>query len=243
MLQGKVAVITGSARGIGSAIVGQFVANRAAVFACIRKMTPELNAHFEKLREQYHAEIFPIILDVSDKESIKTAVKEIFQVRKTLDILVNNAGITTAALFPMTSENQFRNIFDTNFFGPVLLTQYLLKRFVSGGSIINISSSAALEANAGLSAYASSKSALLTWSRCLARELGERNIRVNVVAPGVTGTDILKDLSQDSIQKRIAANALKRMGQPAEIAQVVLYLASDKSSYVTGQVFRVDGGM
>lgn len=242
MFRGKTVVITGCSRGIGAATVRSFAAQGADIFACVRKVCPESDL-FSKLAEEFDVNIMPVIADLADSDSVKSAAKEILKRKCPIDVLVNNAGITHASLFEMTPESVFRSLFEVNFFGPVLFTQYLLKRIPAGGSIVNISSSSVFEANRGLSAYAGSKSALLTWSRCLARELGEREIRVNVVAPGVTKTDILKNLDENELREKVLGNALKRIGNPEDIASTVLFLASDRSKYITGQVFHVDGGL
>lgn len=243
MLRGKTAVITGCSRGIGASVLQCFAEHGADIIACVRKISPEIQDEIYRLSAKYNVHITPVLLDLADMISVKNAAKEILRLKCPIDILVNNAGITNAVLFEMSTENVFRSLFDVNFFGPIFFSQYILKRIPTGGSIVNVSSSAVFEANRGLSAYASSKAALLTWSRCLAREVGPRDIRVNIVAPGVTQTDILKNLDANELQKKVARNALKRIGHPEDIASAILFLASERSKYITGQVFHVDGGL
>ena len=243
LLLGKTAVVTGCSHGIGAAIIRCFAEQGANIFACIRKMTSETESFFDEIQQSCGKKVISVFMDFTDESTIKNAVREILRTKIPIDILVNNAGITCTSLFEMTPVSVFQSLFNVNFFGPVMFTQYLLKHIPEEGSIVNIASSSVFEANRGLSAYASSKAALLTWSRCLARELGQRKIRVNVVAPGVTATDILANLGQEELQKKISSNDLKRIGNPTEIANAVLFLASEKSSYITGQVFRVDGGL
>jgi len=145
----------------------------------------------------------------------------------------------------MTSIKKMREIFNINFFSQILLTQKLLNIMIKNkkGSIINISSNAAVECDAGRSGYSSSKAALIAWTKVLSKELGNFNIRVNAVSPGLTNTDMMKkDLSRKVIEDAIKRVPLKRAADPDEIAKVVLFLASDLSSYVNGEVISVTGG-
>ena len=174
------------------------------------------------------------------------AAKKITVSKKPLNILVNNAGIIFTSLFQMTSLNKIKDIFETNLFSNLLFTQYLVKIMIKqkNGSIINISSSAAIEGNEGRIAYASSKSALITSSKVMSRELGIHNIRVNTIAPGLTATDMMKESTPDDVLNKVLERIpMKRIGEPEEIASVALFLSSDLSSYITGQVIRVDGGL
>ena len=165
---------------------------------------------------------------------------------KPVNILVNNAGIIHTSLFQMTSIEKMKEIFDINYFSPLLFTQYIVKKMAKQkeGSIINISSSSAIEANEGRLAYASSKAALITSTKVIAKELGRLNIRVNAIAPGLTETDMMKSSTPENIlQETIKRISLNRVGSPDEIANVVLFLSSNLSNYITGQVLSVDGGM
>ena len=146
----------------------------------------------------------------------------------------------------MTSIKKFKEIFDINFFSQVLFTQYILKSMVKNkkGSIVNISSTSGIDSNAGRSAYSASKAALISQSKALSRELGIHNIRVNTIAPGLTDTDMMKNNTAKNVIENVLENvSLKRLADPEEIANAVLLLSSDLSSYITGQTIRVDGGM
>ena len=146
----------------------------------------------------------------------------------------------------MTSIKKLKEVFETNFFGQSNFTQYILKSMVKNkkGSIINISSSSALDGNEGRSAYSASKNALIAQTKVLSRELGSNNIRVNVIAPGLTNTDMMKkNTPQKVVDDVLSKVSLKRVADPEEIANVALLISSDLSSYITGQVIRVDGGM
>ena len=146
----------------------------------------------------------------------------------------------------MTSIKKFKEVFEINFFSQTIFTQYILKSMIKnkGGSILFISSSSALDGNEGRSAYSASKSALISQAQTMSRELGSYNIRVNTIAPGLTDTDMMKNNTPEKIMKDvISRTTLKRVGDPKEIANVALFLSSNLSSYITGQVIRVDGGM
>ena len=176
---------------------------------------------------------------------MKKAIKVIQSSKKPVDILVNNAGVIYNALFQMSTEDKLREEFEINYFAVYKLTQYISKFMVrqKRGSIINIASTAAIDANPGKSVYGSTKAALICMSRVIATELGGYGIRCNCVAPGVTNTSMLESMSEQVVEDAIANTDLKRLGDPMDIANAVAFLASDKASYVTGQVLRVDGGL
>lgn len=246
LLKNKNAIITGCNRGIGKSILEQFVQNGANVWACIRKPDEEFDLFIKDLMIKHSVEITPVYFDLSDYEQIKTGLKEIISEKKNIDILVNNAGVTYNALFQMTTVGKMEEVFKINFFSQFLLTQYITKIMVrqKSGSIINIASSAAIDANSGRSVYGASKAAIICASKALAEEIGDKGIRVNVVAPGITKTDMVSESMTDLvIEETVNSTSLKRIGDPVDIAEAVLFLASDLASYITGQVLRVDGGM
>jgi 3-oxoacyl-[acyl-carrier protein] reductase len=246
LLKNKNAIITGCNRGIGKSILELFAQNGANVWACVRKPDEEFDVFIEELMNKYSVEITPVYFDLSDYEQIKTGVKMIMAQKKDIDILVNNAGITYNALFQMTTIWKMEEVFKINFFSPFLFTQYITKLMVrqKSGSIVNIASSAAIDANSGRSVYGASKAAMICASKALAEEMGDKGIRVNVVAPGITKTDMVSEsMTESVIEETVGSTSLKRIGLPQDIAGAVLFLASDLASYVTGQVLRVDGGM
>ena len=160
--------------------------------------------------------------------------------------LVNNAATIHTSIFQMTSVKKLKELFEVNFFSQTIFTQYILKSMIKNkrGSIVYISSSSALDGNEGRSAYSSAKAAIIAHAKVLARELGVHNIRVNSIAPGLTNTDMMKKNHKDEIVNEMVSRiSLRRIGNPEEIANVVLLLSSDLTSYITGQVIRVDGGM
>ena len=246
LLDNKTVVLTGSNRGIGKKILEVFSLNGAKVFACVRENNDSFKSYVDQLEKKTKNQIIIIKLDLSNEEEIKNAANEIILSKVPIDILINNAGIIHNSIFQMTSIKKFKEIFDINFFSQVLFTQYILKSMVKNkkGSIVNISSTSGIDSNAGRSAYSASKAALISQSKALSRELGIHNIRVNTIAPGLTDTDMMKNNTAKNVIENVLENvSLKRLADPEEIANAVLLLSSDLSSYITGQTIRVDGGM
>ncbi|OUX31810.1 MAG: 3-oxoacyl-ACP reductase [bacterium TMED264] len=246
ILKNKNAVVTGVSRGIGKSILKVFAQNGANIWACLRKQSKEFDKYKKQLEKQNSIKIIPIYFDLENSKQIKIGFEEIKRSKSNIDILVNNAGEIFTALFQMTSFEQINRMLQINFVSQMLFTQYISRQMMKqrNGNIINLSSSAALHANQGRMAYASSKAALITATKVLARELGPYNIRANVVAPGLTDTEMMKNsTSNDALNKTLNSLCLKRVADPDEIAKSILFLSSDLSSYITGHVLRVDGGM
>ncbi len=246
LLKNKNTVITGCNRGIGKEIVRVFAENGANIWACVRRESGTFSKYINNLEQKHSVSINPVYFDLSDEEQIKTGVKTIKETKEPVDILVNNAGAIFTALFQMTSMKKLKEMFEINYFSQMLLTQYISRIMMrqKSGSIINVSSSAALEGNEGRTGYASAKAAMITSTKVLAKELAPYNIRVNAVAPGLTQTEMMESSTpEDALKQTLNRICMKRVGQPEEIANSVLFLASDLSSYMTSQVLRVDGGM
>ena len=245
LLKNKCAVVTGSNRGIGKAILEVLAQNGADLWACARRESEEFLSFISGLEKKYGVIIKPVYFDISDIESVKKGVREITINKDPIDILVNNAGSISISLFQMTPISKVKEMFDVNFYPMFQLTQMLVKSMLKGGgSIINLSSSAAIEGNEGRGSYASSKAAVITFSQVISRELGRNNVRVNTIAPGLTETDMMRGSTPDDVlEKTLDRISLRRTAKPEEIANVVLFLSSNLSSYITGQVLRVDGGM
>jgi 3-oxoacyl-[acyl-carrier protein] reductase len=244
LLAGKNAVVTGCNRGIGKSIVELFAAEGANIWAHSRKFSADFEAFCQTTAQKYNVWIKPVYFELSSEEEIRTGIKTITGEKSKIEILVNNAGISSASLMMMMPVSACKSLFDINFFAPLLLIQLLSRKMIQqkNGCIINIASIAGMEGYKGLSAYGSSKAALIHLTKTLASELGEYNIRVNAVSPGFTETGMVS-YKTDSVKEGLIANTyLKRMADPREIANAVLFLASDLSSYLTGQVIRVDGG-
>ena len=245
LLSGKNSIITGTNRGIGRAILETFASNGANIYAHARTETPEFIHHTRSLAERYGVEIWPVFFDMTDYAAMKDFVKRLMSEKRVIDVVVNNAGIMHNALFHMTTEDILRKQFEVNVFSVFIFTQYIVK-FMSRqkcGSIINISSIDGEDGNPGKSAYGSSKAAVISMTKSIAAELGELGVRVNCIAPGMTETEMLKTLPPYILDETKKSTDLRRSGLPEEIAGVALFLASDLSSYMTGQVLRVDGGL
>ncbi len=246
LLQSKSAVVTGSNRGIGKAIVKAFARNGADVWACARQPDDGFSAFVGELAAETGRTITPVYFDLADEAAIKQGAKQITAEKKPIDIVVNNAGAIFVSAFLMTPAREMQRMFDVNFFAPMVFTQILARSMLRQrhGSIINLSSSAAIEGNEGRAAYAAAKSALIATTKVMARELGAANVRVNAIAPGLTDTDMMTSSTpEDALRETIQRTALGRVGEPSEIAGAAVFLASDLSSYMTGQTLRVDGGM
>ena len=245
MLKGKTAFITGTNRGLGRAFVEEFAKNGANVIAHARKETPEFVTFCSDIARQTGVVIKPVFFDMVDSTAMKAVVRDLMMSKSPVDILVNNAGVTDNALFQMSSEKMLRSEFEVNVFAQFLLTQYILKIMIrnGGGSIVNVSSLSGLRGDVGRSVYGMTKAAIASFTQSLAAEMGRKGIRVNAVAPGFIKTDMMAYMTEDVIAHNIEQSRLGRIGMPEEVAKLVVFLASDMSSYMTGQVVRVDGGM
>ena len=246
LLKNKTAVITGSNRGIGFSILETFSKNGANIIACVRKNDVDFKNRIEDLSKINKNKIHIVSFDLEKEQEIENGFLEIKKIYSKIDILVNNAGINQMSLFQMTPLSNFKSVFNVNFFSVVSFTQKILKILSknTNSKIINISSNAATLCSPGRSSYASSKAALISQANVLSKELGIKNIRVNSIAPGITKTSMLEENTPEEMIKKIELNtSLNRAAKPEEIANVILFLSSDLSSYITGQVVRVDGGM
>ena len=247
ILSNKNILITGCNRGIGNSMLAVCAAQGANIWAHARKQNDDFEECCEQYSKKYEIDIIPVYFDLGNKDEILAAIKLIRASNKAINGLINNAGIIHNSLLQMTAETNIRENLEVNFIGPYILTQYVSKLMVrysgAGGSIVSIASTAAYDGNSGLSAYGASKAALSLATKSLSRELGNLNVRANTIAPGVTETDMLSSMNANVIKETADSTSLGRCGYPHEIASVAAYLISDLSSYITGQVLRVDGGM
>ena len=245
MLKGKNAIITGARSGIGLAALQLFAQNGCNCWAIIHREDPDFLSKIQTLEKENNVWIKPVYMELDNSDSIKQGMKDILSEKLPVDVLVNAAGILSPnRLFTMTKMDDIRRVMDVNFFSAVELTQLVCRPMMRQrkGSIINIASIAAWGEDTSQMEYAASKAAMVIATKKLARELGSAGIRVNAVAPGLTQTkmlDVLEDEAEAQIKKGLG---LHRFGTPEEIAEVCLFLASDKSSYVTGETIKVDGG-
>ncbi len=244
MLNNKIAVVTGANRGIGLAVARTLAMHGAVVLACMRVVDPRVISGIAP--EGAADRVKGVALDLEQEASIKGAIREIAALcGNRVDVLVNNAGTASGGLFQMTPMAELRRVLEVNFFGQIQFTQGLSRLMTRhrSGSIINIASTAADIADPGTLAYGASKAALARASRSMASELGAYGVRVNTISPGVTRTDMFEQMAPEARQRLISTAALNRAAEPQDIANVALFLASDLSSFMTGQVLRVDGGM
>jgi len=244
-LKNKTALITGCNRGIGRAILEAFVKEGASIIACTRSIDDELKGVYNTLSEQYGVQIYPICMDLSDQESIKQGMKEVTDLKVPIDILVNNAGIAKFRPFVMSKIDDFKEMMQVNLYAPIQISQYVVKNMLrqKKGSIINFCSISGMDMNAGNAAYGTSKAAIASLTRTMAKELAKTGIRVNAIAPGFVETDMNKQIATEYMETMLQQIALGRIAKPEEVARIAVFLASEESSYMTGQIIRVDGGM
>jgi 3-oxoacyl-[acyl-carrier protein] reductase len=245
-LKNKTTFITGCNRGIGRAIMTLFAKEGSNIIACVRKNDAEFFRYLEDISHIYHIQFEIIYFDMLDEESVKSSIRPLMNRKVKIDILVNNAGIAAGALLHMTPMKMLKEMFQINFFSQVLITQLVSKSMMRErrGSIINMGSIGGLDNVSGNTAYGSSKAAIMYFTKTIANELSKYNIRVNAIAPGLTNTDMgSKQIEQGALAQMKDRVNLNRLASPQEIAELALFLASDKSSFITGQIIRIDGGI
>ncbi len=246
MLKGKNAIITGARGGIGRATITCFARNGANIWACARREDLVFIKDMEKLGEKYGVEIWPLFFDVTDYSQLRRAVSQIMRQRISVDVLINVAGIIgDSTSFHMTSIDKMKKVMETNFFSATVMNQYVSHLMVKNnhGSIVNVASIAGLDGEPAQYEYVASKAALIGATRHLARELAPWQIRVNAVAPGMIETTMGGKIDKSLREHMLSKMIIKRLGTADEVANVIAFLASDLSSYMTGQVIRVDGGI
>ena len=244
-MAGKTAVVTGCNRGIGQKVVEKLARCGADIISCIRKENNEFSQWLEELKQQFGIRAEVLYFDMLDEDSIKEGLKPLLQRKQNVDILVNNAGVATGGFLQMTSMSKLKEVFQINFFSQVLVTQIISKLMMrqKSGAIVNMGSVAGLENFAGYTAYGSSKAAMMYFTRTLAKELAPYNIRVNAVAPGLTNTGMAGQMEEKAWKEMVSRTNMNRLGKPEEIANLIVWLASEEASFITGQIYRADGGM
>ena len=244
LLKGKIAIVTGASRGIGKEIARSFISQGATVAFTYRSSEEQALALEKELTENGGtAKGFKS--DASKFEDAENLVKEVLEAFGTVDVVVNNAGITDDTLLMRMSEEQWDRVIDVNLKSCFNLTKAVLRTMLKAraGSIINISSVVGVQGNAGQSNYSASKAGILGFTKSVALELGSRNIRCNAIAPGFIETEMTEKLDAEVVQGWRDTIPLKRGGSPEDVANACVFLASDMSSYVTGQTLNVCGGM
>ena len=243
MLEGKNIFITGTNRGIGRSILVECAKNGANIWAHARHETDEFKELVQNISRKFNVEIWPIYFDLTDNDSMLNAFRVIRNQKLNLDVLINNAGVMQDALIGMISDNLIEKTFQVNVYAPIKLLQFAAKLMMrqKSGSIINISSIVGVNGNKGQTVYSSSKGAIISLTKTASKELASYNIRVNALAPGMIDTDMFRSIGEDKQKLRIENIEMGRIGTPVDVANACVFLASDMSSYITGQILGVDG--
>lgn len=244
LLEGKVALITGAGKGIGNKTVERFVEEGAIVYAT-DIVEGSLDAFAKEAGERFNTKIIPMYFDVIDEAEAKKAIMQIKNESGRIDVLVNNAGIMRDNIIGMIGQQLIQDVFKINVFSVINMIQ-LVNKLMSrqkSGSIINLSSIVGVEGAAGQLVYSASKGAVAALTKAAAKELAPNGIRVNAVAPGLINTGLLQAIGDTKIQENLKNVKIGRLGEPLDVANVILFLASDLSSYVTGEVIGIDGEM
>ncbi len=244
MEERKTVFVTGASRGIGKEVALKYAENGYDVIINYVSDKTDVEA-LEKEFKEKGADTLILKADVSNPEEVQNVVDKAIEKFGKIDVLVNNAGITRDNLLMRMSEEEFDKVLEINLKGTFLVTKAVTKYMMKkrSGSIINLSSVVGVAGNAGQCNYSASKAGIIGFTKSIAKELASRNIRANAVAPGFIETDmtaVLSDSVKESIHNQIP---LKRMGRAKEVAELIYFLGSEKSSYITGQVINIDGGM
>lgn len=244
MLKGKTAIVTGGSRGIGKAVALKFAELGADVAVVATSNGEAAQQTLTELNDLgIKANLY--VCDISNSDQVKETVDNIVSDFGKVDILVNNAGITKDGLLMAMSEDDIDRVIDVNLKGTMYMTKALIRPFMKkrSGNIINISSVVGLMGNAGQANYVASKAGVIGLTKTIAKEYAARGIRCNAIAPGYIVTDMTGELNEQASENIKKMIPVGRFGQPEDIANAVAFLASDMSSYITGEVIKVDGGM
>ncbi|RMF01711.1 MAG: 3-oxoacyl-[acyl-carrier-protein] reductase [Bacteroidetes bacterium] len=245
LLQDKIALVTGGSRGIGAAIVRRFAELGAQVAFTYHSSKEKAEAVAKEVSEEFGTTVRAYQSDAASYAAAEELSKAVLEAFGQIDVLVNNAGITRDNLLLRMDEEQWDVVINNNLKSVFNLTKHVIRPMMRkrAGSIINVSSIVGITGNAGQANYAASKAGIIGFSKSIAKEMGSRNVRCNVVAPGFIATDMTDELDEKTREAYLANIPLKRFGQGQEIADVCAFLASDMSSYVSGQVLSVCGGL
>lgn len=242
LLTGKVCLVTGAGQGIGRSIAERYAEEGAIVYANARK-SGSIDDWALECSKAYGTVVIPLYFDITDTAAVKDAVIRITRERTRIDVLVNNAGVVINELIGMISREHVRSMFEVNVFALIEILQLVARvmKKQNSGSIINISSIVGMEGSKGQLAYSASKGAVISLTRSAAKELAPRNIRVNSVAPGMTETSRFHETYGENSTERLASVGMGRLARPEEIANACVFLASDLSEFVSGEILGVNG--
>lgn len=242
LLKEKVCFVTGAGKGIGNETARRFAEEGAIVY-----VNDFINGSLDKVSvewsEKYNTKVIPIYFDVTDEKAAKEAFMRIKKESGRLDVMVNNAGVMKDALIGMITKEMMDFVFSINVFAVMNMVQFASKLMTrqKSGSIINISSIVGVEGNPGQLVYSASKGAVAAMTKTAAKELAPLNVRVNAVAPGMINTDMFRSIGEEKMEERLDNVRMGRLGTPNDVANTIVYLASDLSTYVTGEIIGVDG--
>jgi len=246
LLAGKRALVTGGSRGIGAAIVRAIMGEGGDVAFTFRRSADEAEELARELASLHPGQrCFPVQCDVADTLGMRQAIQDVVRELGTVDVLVNNAGIARDSVLARMNREEWDEVISTNLGGLFNATQPLILRMAKqrSGSIVNITSIVGLYGSPAQASYAASKAGIIGFTKAMAKEVAANNVRVNAVAPGFVDTEMLSDINAERFEYLKSRIPLGRLGLAAEVANVVCFLASDKSSYITGTVIQVDGGL
>ena len=244
-LEGKNAIVTGARTGICKAVVEAYAEEGCNVWAIVHREDNSFKAEMEALARRTGVWIKVVNINLEDEENIKRGMREIASDKQPIDILVNGAGITSPSrLILMTSLKEMNRVMQVNFFAAVQMSQLTFKLMMrqKSGSIINIASIAGIDGDLSQLEYGASKAALICATKKMAYEWGDFGIRVNAIAPGIIDTKMLGEMESQFVEELIRKTSLNRAGKPEEIAQLCVFLGSDRSSYISSETIRIDGG-
>lgn len=243
LLEGQIAFITGAGKGLGKATLESFAKAGAAVLYANDIVEGSIDDTAEKLMDEQDVKIIPVYFDVSDQSEVKNTILRIKREQGYLDTLVNNAGVMKDALIGTVTKPMIDSIYDVNVFAMMNLLQWATKlmRKRGQGSIINLSSIVGITGNPGQLVYSSTKGAVIAMTKTAAKELAPYHIRVNAIAPGMIDTDMMRSVGEKHLAHHLSNIPFGRLGEPREIADVCVFLASQMASYLSGQVIAVDG--
>lgn len=243
MLTDKICIVTGGSRGIGKAITQCFAQQGAVVYATATK-PGSVEIWADEFNKTVSGEVRSLYFDVADEKAVRDAVMQVKKECGKIDGLVNNAGVEFNELIGMISHTNMEKMFSVNVYGTINMLQMVSRvmgRQSNGGSIVNIVSLTALRGNRGQLVYSATKGAVVSITKSAAKELATKKIRVNAIAPGLTNTDMMKQADPEKLQSRIHNICMGRLAEPEDIAKACLFMVSDLSTYISGQVLAVDG--
>ena len=242
LLKNKVCLITGASKGIGHSIAEEDAKQGAIVYANAR-VENSIDEWASNLSDTHHTKVIPVYFDITDLAVVKKHIMQIKSVEKRIDVLVNNAGMVTYEMIPMAQIDTFKSMIEVNVVAPFSLLQ-VVSRIMSrqnSGSIINMASIVAQKGAKGQVSYSTTKGAIISMTKSAAKELAPMQIRVNAVAPGMVGTERFLKVFEDKFKEKIDDIGMTRLAEPNEIAQLCVFLGSDMSKYITGQIIGIEG--